>query len=231
MRTKTLLCAAALAAGVVSSMAQSNVYSLNVVGYVNVSTRGGGNFSMIANPLNNTASNGNDITNLFAVAQDGDSIFTWNPAAQDLGGTIYSFSSFLNAWDGHRLLRAGEAIFYLNAGANRTNTFVGEVLQGSYTNPIPSPTVLGSGNFNAYGSSAPLGGSFTNAIVGIVPSDGDSIFTWDQTAQDLSGTIASFSSFLNAWDNPSIQVPPGIGFFYLRAGGNQNAWVRNFTVQ
>src|SRR5207249_3273515 len=36
MRTKTLLAAAAmLAAGFASSMAQSNVYSLNVVGYVN----------------------------------------------------------------------------------------------------------------------------------------------------------------------------------------------------
>src|SRR5437764_8488113 len=37
MRTKTLLCAAALAAGVATSaVAQSNVYSLNVVGYYNV---------------------------------------------------------------------------------------------------------------------------------------------------------------------------------------------------
>ena len=36
MRTKALLCAAALAAGTAASMAQSNVYSLNIVGYVNV---------------------------------------------------------------------------------------------------------------------------------------------------------------------------------------------------
>src|SRR5438270_9330702 len=35
MRTKTLLCMAALAAGVATSMAQ-NVYSLNIVGYANV---------------------------------------------------------------------------------------------------------------------------------------------------------------------------------------------------
>src|SRR5262249_25584145 len=133
MRTKTLLCAAALAAGVVSTMAQSNVYSLNVVGYVNVPTRGTGNFTLIANPLNNTGSNGNDITNLFSVAQDGDSIFTWDAGAQDLGTTIYSYSSFLHAWDGHRVLQAGEAIFYLNAGGNATNTFVGEVIQGNYT--------------------------------------------------------------------------------------------------
>jgi len=46
MRTKTLLLTAALmAAGVASSMAQ--VYSVNAVGYVNLSIPGG--FSMIAN--------------------------------------------------------------------------------------------------------------------------------------------------------------------------------------
>src|SRR5262245_9396280 len=99
MRTKTLLCAAALAAGVATSMAQSNVYSLNVVGYVNVTTLGGGNFNMMANPLNNT---NNSLTNLFAVAQDGDSIFTWDANIQDLGGTIYSYSTFLAKWDGNR---------------------------------------------------------------------------------------------------------------------------------
>src|SRR5882672_2501980 len=72
MRTKTLICAAVLmAAGVATSLAQSNVYSLNVVGYVNVPTTGAGNFNMMANPLNN-ANNG--ITNLFATAQDGDQI-------------------------------------------------------------------------------------------------------------------------------------------------------------
>jgi hypothetical protein len=76
MRTKALLCAAAVAAGALSAMAQSNVYSLNVVGYVNVPLVGGGAFNMIANPLNNTGTGGNNISNLFsAVAQDGDTIF------------------------------------------------------------------------------------------------------------------------------------------------------------
>jgi hypothetical protein len=39
MRTKTLLVAAVLAAGLATSMAQ-NVYSLNVVGYYNVTIPG-----------------------------------------------------------------------------------------------------------------------------------------------------------------------------------------------
>jgi hypothetical protein len=228
MKKNILLCAVALAAGLVSSRAQSNVYSLNVVGYVNVPTCGGGNFKLICNPLNNS---NNNITNLFRNAQDGDSIFRWDSASQDLSSTIYSYSSFLNAWDGNYVLKPGEAIFYLNAGNDATNTFIGDVIQGPYTNPIPAPTIRGGGSFNAIGSSVPLGGSVTNAIVGILPQDGDSIFTWNCGLQDLDTIIASYSSFLHAWDNSNIQVPPGIGFFYLGAGANQTAWVRSFTVQ
>src|SRR5882672_6022591 len=50
MRTKALLCAAGmLAAGAATCMAQGNVYSLNVVGYINVSYTN--KFQMVANQL------------------------------------------------------------------------------------------------------------------------------------------------------------------------------------
>src|ERR1044071_5172553 len=50
MRTKALICAAGLlAASAVSSMAQGSVYSLNVVGYINVTLTNG--FNLIANQL------------------------------------------------------------------------------------------------------------------------------------------------------------------------------------
>jgi hypothetical protein len=91
--------------------------------------------------------------------------------------------------------------------------------------------VLGGGNFNAYGSSIPLGGSFTNAIVGITPQDGDSVFFWNTTTQDLDGTIPTYSSFSSSWTPSTTVLNPGNGFFYLGAGANQAQWVRNFTVQ
>jgi hypothetical protein len=222
MRTKTLLCAAALAAGVATSMAQSNVYSLNVVGYVNVPTLGGANFNLIANPLNNT---NNSITNLFAIAQDGDQVYRWNATIQDLDPVIYSYSTFLHSWDGNFVLNPGEGVFYVNAGANATNTFVGEVIQGPYTNHI-----LGGASFNAVASSAPIGGSFTNATVGLPPSDGDQVYLWNASIQDLDPTIATYSTFLAKWDTAAINVAPGAGFFYVGAGANQT-WIRNFTVQ
>jgi len=226
MRTKTLLAAAALvAAGAPSAMAQSNVYSLNVVGYVNVPLVGGGNFNMVANPLNN-ANNG--ITNIFTTASDGDQIYSWNAAIQDLGSTVYTYSSFAHTWDGNRALRPGEAVFYLGTGGSTlTNTFVGDVVQGSYTNPVP---IIGSGSFNMIASSVPIGGSLTNAVVGINSADGDQVYTWDVAVQDLGSSVATYSSFAHAWDNPNIAINPGIGFFYLGTGPTQNPWVRNFTV-
>jgi len=232
MRTKTLLAAAAIvAAGALSTMAQSNVYSLNVVGYVNVPLVGGGNFNLIANPLNN-ANNG--ITNLFSgTPSDNDQIYRWNAGNQDLDGTIYTYSAFAHAWDGNFALRPGEAVFYLNSGGNKTNTFVGDVAQGSYTNPVPlgaSAAIVGGGSFNMIGSPVPIGSSFTNAVVGIPPADNDQVYTWNTGTQDLDGNIATYSAFASAWDNTAINVNPGIGFFYLRSGGNVNPWVRNFTV-
>ena len=57
MRTKTLLiAAAALAAAVTSSQAQSTVYSQNIVGYINTSLAPG--YNLVANQLNVNNTNG-----------------------------------------------------------------------------------------------------------------------------------------------------------------------------
>jgi hypothetical protein len=233
MRTKTLICAAALvAAGAFSAMAQSNVYSLNVVGYVNVPTVGGGNFNLMANPLVN-ANNG--ITNLFTAptAQDGDQIYRWNVGAQDLDGTIYTYATFSSSWDGNFSLLPGEAVFYLNAGGNKTNTFVGDVGQGVLNQPSALGSggvdIIGGGSFNMIGGPVPISGAHTNATDGIIPRDGDQVYTWNTGAQDLNGTIATYSTFSSSWDT-LITITPGQGFFYLGAGPNQAAWTRNFTV-
>src|SRR4051812_11081510 len=83
MRTKALLCAAGiLAAGAATSMAQSNVYSLNVVGYVNVSLTNG--FNMVANQLDldGTGIN-NTVTNVVGTNLPVQTrIFAFNPATQ-----------------------------------------------------------------------------------------------------------------------------------------------------
>src|SRR4051812_38715441 len=86
MRTKTLVCAAALAAGVATSMAQSNVYSLNIVGYANVPVVAGN--SIYANPFDLDGTNSADkVLNHAALA--------------DAGGNPGLDSFYVNTWNGH----------------------------------------------------------------------------------------------------------------------------------
>ena len=75
MRTKSLLGLAALAVGLTSASAQ--VYSLNVVGYVNVPLAAN-KMSFVSVPLAPSGGNYN-ITNTIALsdAQDGATIFAW----------------------------------------------------------------------------------------------------------------------------------------------------------
>ena len=83
MRTKTLLiAAAALAAAVTSSNAQSTVYSQNVVGYVNTVLPGSGVLSLVANPLNGTT---NSVSTILPSLVGGESVLVWN------GGGYYVY--------------------------------------------------------------------------------------------------------------------------------------------
>jgi len=251
--TKTVLGLAALAAGVATSMAQ-NVYSLNVVGYVNSVSQSitvgwvPNSFNLIINPLNNT-SGGNNITNIFpgASMKDGVSIYRWNPAVDDLDTTIYTYFTSLNRWDNGCgcpsagngfVLNPGEAVFFFNAApVNVSNTFVGDVLSAPYYlgSPLTTNTLVG-GHFNAMGSTIPLGGNFTNTIAGIVPADGDSVYTWNATpaVTDLDPGIATYFTSLGRWDQggvfPTNQIPVAVGCFYYRVGGTFT-WGRNYTVQ
>src|SRR6266478_4488710 len=125
MRIKTLLCPAALTAGVATSMAQSNVYSLNVVGYYNV-TCPAGKYTLTANQLVQTNS---QVQNLFATVPDGTAIIGWS-------GTAFTPDTFGGgAWDdGTEIYQPGQGFFIKNnVGTNFTVTFVGEVNQNANT--------------------------------------------------------------------------------------------------
>lgn len=227
MRTK-ILCAAALAAGALTTMAQ--VYSANVVGYVNVTVVGGA-YNLLANPLNNTSvPNGNNITNLFnGVAQNGDNIFRWNVGTFDFDGVQPTKQP--TGWDSNFNANPGEGFFYINNGSDFTVTFVGEVQQGSWTYPGGLGGVankVAGGYYNALGSPFPLGGSFTNSIIGLPAQNGDNIFTWDVAAFDFAGIQPTKQP--TGWDNTQVTIAPGIGFFYIN-NGSDLTWTGNFTVQ
>jgi hypothetical protein len=211
MRTKTTLAAAAiLAAGLVSSMAQANVYSLNIVGYVNVPVTSG-KLALLNNPLIPSGGN-NSISNVLTLANgsDGSSVFQWNTgtASGDAIGWIDGFG-----WDAPANLNVGNG-FFLQPTLSQTVTFVGDVQTGSSTNTI-------TGGLTLLGSKVPVAGPQPGSTVG---NDGDAIFTWNAVGQSWNA-----SSFIDGfgWDSVSVNGPAvGVaeGFFYQNTGATVN-WI------
>jgi hypothetical protein len=216
MRTKALLGLAALAVGLSTSVAQ-NVYSLNVVGYVNVTLQAN-KAHLLSIPLAPVDGNFN-ITNTIILdsgdgTQDFSELFAW-------AGTAWSSPAtwFTGAWDTPMVVSNGVAYFLL-ANANSTLTFVGQVPQGALAYNIPV-------GVSTLANQVPVTGPFPGATVG---NDFDEIFTWNQASQSWASPATYFSG---AWDSADPNGPvlnPGQGAFYLNTGA-AIPFTQNFTVQ
>jgi hypothetical protein len=219
MRTKTLLLTAALAAaGAATSMAQ--VYSVNMVGYINQSIPAG--FTMIANHLN--ASPDNTIETLFNVASgipDGTELYKFNQASGNYIYKIYAGGSWFGDPD-TVTLNPGEGA-WVNPPSAWTQTYVGEV---PLTTSIPVPT-----GFKIYASALPQSLQLDTAPpagLGFPLGDGDAIYRWNGTGfvyQIYAG---------GAWFGDTSTPPvPNIGesFWISRDAANPaTSWNRTFTV-
>jgi len=240
MRTKSLLAAAAMtAAGLASSLAQSNVYSLNVVGYVNLTLKPGYNLitPQLKDSSGSTAIN-TILTNCPTLA-DGSTFFGWDSALQ----TFTTAANFVaTPPDGPAWYNAdftalvtdtaprGKSYFIFNAGgANANLTLVGEVPQGSNSGTVPN-------NYGFLGDYAPVSQEIlTN---GFPVADGSTVQTWDNTLQTYSVALNGIATPPDgpAWYNADFtaQVPfapqVGQGFLYFTTTGSAS-WTRNFTVQ
>jgi hypothetical protein len=211
MRTKALLLAAAVtAAGIASIQAQSNVYSVNVVGYVNVTVPANG-FGLIANPLNNT---NNTIGSVIANPPPGTIFYKYNG-----GYTVYTFDADDLVWtpNGGATLNPGEGGFVRNpAGTPMTLTFVGEVLQGNLTNSVPN-------GYSIRSSQVPQTGGITTTL-NYQPGPGDIVYKYSN-----GYTVYTIDADDLVWTPSESTIHVGESFFSLRASGPAN-WVRNFTV-
>lgn len=217
MRTKTLLLSAvALAAGFISANAQ--VYSVNVVGYVNVPLEGAQRYTLIANPLDD--GNGNQISNLLATLPNKSTVTTW-------AGTVYNtaITKAGGAWPAGSL-PPGVGFFVRNGIASSpalTNTFVGQVVVapgGSVTNALPI-------NYTLAGSAIPFAGDLTtdaNLNLGGVLPNKSTITTWNKTGQ-IFNTASTKAG--GTWGTP-VNVTVGEGFFINAKSGTN--WVQTLPA-
>lgn len=250
MRTKTILLTAALvAAGVASSMAQSsNVYSLNVVGYVNVTLVPG--FNLITVPLQSSdPSNSVNVclTNITPTLGGGAYLYTWNAAAGTynagiLAGGDGNWYDPTGSFQVTTPLPPGEAFFIQNInGVNLTATLVGTVVQGTNSYPVNT-------GYGFYGNFEPVTGDITTNGFPIV--DNSALITWnagqqkyntsyygigtDQSAYDGSGNLLGTPAPypVLSFDGSTRAVytnTPGAGFIYQNPGAATN-WSQKFTV-
>jgi len=219
MRTKTLLiAAAAIAAGVISSQAQSsNVYSANIVGYANVSTPAG--YGLYNTPFAIGSSNG--ANEVFPTLPDNSYFLIWNGS----GFNTYLFDSQLgidpgNWYDGDLnpaaipTLTPGKGFFF-SPGTPGTSTMVGTVVP----NPNGTNVLALPAGYSLVGSPLAVGGSVTNAAMNLPLTDNTYILQWNGSGYNTylydSGLGIDpgnwYDGDLNAVVPPSFDV--GIGFF------------------
>jgi len=207
MRTKTLLtAAAALAATVISSEAQ--VYSANVVGYVNIAVPAT-TFTLLANPLDDGTNTANSI---LASLPNKSTIQLWN------GTGFVGYGKTSSGFAGNPSIPVGSGFFVSSASAY-TNTFVGTVVPGvggSATNQIPATS------FVLVGSILPVGGNFNDVgtntfnLAATLPNK-STVQLWNGTGFVGYGkTSAGFAG------NPPYAV--GEGFFISSAGATN--WIQ-----
>jgi hypothetical protein len=227
MRTKILLiAAAALAAGVVSTQAQ--VYSQNIVGYVN-ETFTPGVYTLVNAPLETTPTNAPEDS--FPGLQTGDSILFWTGSAYNSylfispGQWVYPDGSTIGP--APNLGTGSTGFFYLNGqGTPETNTFVGTVVLSNSVSFSP-------GIYQLVGSTPPIGvSSLEDTNLNLPLQTGDSVLYWTGTG---------YSDYLyvgpGQWVEPdsSIGAAPalnvGQGFFYLNGQGTSETWTNSITVQ
>jgi hypothetical protein len=209
MRTKTLLLSAvALAAGLLSTQAQSNVFSANVVGYVTV-TNAANQYALYSLPLD---SGSNNLTGLFPNAANNSQILIWTGA-----GYQTSQKTFGN-WSTNFNLVPGQG-FFVKFPANGTNTFVGSIVTPNGASVTNS---FGAGLYALVGSPVPYTDNLTGTNLNLQLANNSQVLVWTgsgfQTAQK---TFGNWSTNLN--------IVPAQGFFVKSATATN--WVQTLNLQ
>jgi hypothetical protein len=228
MRTKTLLiAAAALVAGVISSEAQT-VYSVNVVGYVNVPLVEG--FNLVSTPLDSDGTGTNNtviglFTNTLPVNS---SVFVYNGAGYDIATYAANKAHTATNWTANPSINPGKGYWVsipagAYSGASSNFISVGTVLQGSLTNAnIPGP------GYTIVSSQVPITGAVQTNL-NYIPTVNDSVFIYNGAGYDIYTYAANKAHTATNWSPSQPSITVGQGFWLNSQTGAP--WTNNFIVQ
>jgi hypothetical protein len=210
MRTKTLYLTALLGAVSIATSVAQTVYSVNAVGYVNVTLVPG--YNLIANPL---VAETNTVAVLFDAAPNGTVVYKFNATTAAYVSTTKN--KITGKWNDTALsLLPGEGAFVKNvATTNVVITFVGEVMQGTLTNSLPVGYSIAS-------SQVPQADTLDNLSFPKVK--GDAVYKF------VSGAYQTFSvnKITGNWSPSVPSAAVAESFFVKKAVASD--WTRTFSV-
>jgi hypothetical protein len=206
-------------------MAQ-NVYSLNVVGYINLSLTNG--LNLIANQLDadGTLTN-NTIAGIFSTNMpNATRVLAFDPSSGNFQSSLYSASS--QKWSGNATVQGfinsylapGKGVFVqipAAATAPVNLTLVGQVIQG--TNAVPVVAGL-----QTLSSIPPISGGLVTAL-GFPSVKLDKYLQWDP----VSGNYITHTYNGSVWTLGEPTPAVGSAFFYNAKAAA--TWTQAFTVQ
>jgi len=207
MKKTLLISAGLLAAGVISSQAQT--YSANIVGYVNVVCPAN-TLVLASNPLDDGTNTANSI---LASLPNKSSIQLWN------GSGFTPYSKTATGFAGNPSIPVGTG-FFVKSVSNFTNTFVGNVVPAPGGNQ--SVVALPANSLVLVGSTLPVSGTFndvgTNSfnLIATLPNK-SSIQVWNGAGfTPYSKTATGFAG------NPALSVAEG---FFVKSVSATN-WIQ-----
>lgn len=223
--------AAALAVGVISSQAQTTVYSQNVVGYVN-SGMTAGQYELMAPALDvdGSGTNGTISTVVGTNVVKGTAVLVFNGTGYDSltyapitkgGANVWQFGGVA---DPNYPLNCGQG-FWISDPSDTNLLQTGVVISGTVTNKF----VLPAGTYSLLGSQIPYGGDITN--LGYVANKGDSVLIYNGSGYTSYNYAPLTKGGANVWQSGGVQADPqiqvGQGFWLVPAVAN--TWVETFT--
>jgi hypothetical protein len=207
---------------------QAQVYSQNVVGYVNVPLSEG--FNLVSTPLDSDGTGTNTsvigvFTNSLPVNSQ---VYTFNGSGYTIASYAANKAHTATNWTSNPLINPGLGYWVsiptgAFGGGTSNITYVGTVLQGNLNNP----NITGPGYF-IVGSQVPIAGSLQTNL-NYTPSLNDQVYTYNGSGYNIYSYAANKAHTATNWTPSVPNISVGQGFWLNSQTGAP--WTNNFTVQ